>query len=174
MLNETGCRDCWSGTFRSVLRETTSSARRRLCFTRVIRPGRWPNSNRQRRGLSLGSRLSSISNELAGSSRVRRSFGLAIALQLSATASDSVVENHLNELECTSMSSNQASQTWPELAIDLYDKLTGRDAEISYSFDNLEIYVPSSTSPEAQHAKWKFNGSLRISTRNRTAGEAKP
>lgn len=71
------------------------------------------------------------------------------------------------------MSTNPASQTWPELAIDLYDKLTGRDAEISYSFDNLEIYVPSSTSPEAQHAKWKFNGSLRISTRNKNAGEAK-
>ena len=71
------------------------------------------------------------------------------------------------------MSTNQTSQTWPELAIDLYDKLTGRDAEISYSFDNLEVFVPSSTSSDAQHAKWKFNGSLRISTRNRTAGEAK-
>ncbi len=71
------------------------------------------------------------------------------------------------------MSTNQDSQTWPELAIDLYDKLTGRDAEISYSFDNLEVFVPSSTSPDAQHAKWKFNGSLRISTRNRSAGEAK-
>lgn len=71
------------------------------------------------------------------------------------------------------MSTDQTSQTWPELAIDLYDKLTGRDAEISYSFDNFEIYVPSSTSPEAQLVKWKFNGSLRVSTRNRTSGEAK-
>ncbi len=72
------------------------------------------------------------------------------------------------------MSTDQAFQTWPELAIDLYDKLTGRDAEISYSFDNFELFVPSSTSPDAQHAKWKLNGSLRISTRNKTAGEAKP
>lgn len=72
------------------------------------------------------------------------------------------------------MTTNQASQSWPELAIDLYDKLTGRDAEISYSFDNMEIFIPSSMSPDAQYAKWKFNGTLRISTRNRTAGEAKP
>jgi hypothetical protein len=71
------------------------------------------------------------------------------------------------------MSTTQTSQTWPELAIDLYDKLTGRDAEISYSFDNFELYIPSSTSPDAQHAKWKFNGVLRISTRNRTSGEIK-
>lgn len=71
------------------------------------------------------------------------------------------------------MSTVQTSQTWPELAIDLYDKLTGRDAEISYSFDNFELYVPSSTSPDAKLVKWKFNGSLRVSTRNRTAGETK-
>ena len=76
-------------------------------------------------------------------------------------------------MERISMPTNQASQSWPELAIDLYDKLTGRDAEISYSFDNFEIYVFSSTSPDALHAKWKVNGALRILTRSRTAGEAK-
>jgi len=29
-------------------------------------------------------------------------------------------------------------QTLPDLAIGLYDRLTGRDAEISYNFDNFE------------------------------------
>jgi hypothetical protein len=30
--------------------------------------------------------------------------------------------------------------TWPELAISLYDKLTGRGAEITYEFEQLDIY----------------------------------
>jgi len=65
------------------------------------------------------------------------------------------------------MTTPQNTQTWPELAIDLYDKLTGRDAEITYAFDDFEISIPSSTSPDATHAKWKMNGAIRISTRNR-------
>ncbi len=72
------------------------------------------------------------------------------------------------------MSLNQETQTWPDLAIDLYDKLTGRDAEITYSFENFELSIPSSTSAEATHAKWKMNGVIRVSTRNRdAAGEPK-
>jgi hypothetical protein len=55
---------------------------------------------------------------------------------------------------------------WPDLAIGLYDKLTGRGAEISYSFDDLEVQVPSSASPDADHAPWKVNGTVRISTRD--------
>lgn len=58
------------------------------------------------------------------------------------------------------------SRTWPELAIRLYDQLTDRNAEIAYQFDNFEVAVPSSTEPDAQHAPWKLNGSLKITTRN--------
>ncbi|MDH3723279.1 MAG: hypothetical protein OER74_17415 [Desulfobacteraceae bacterium] len=54
--------------------------------------------------------------------------------------------------------------TWPELGIALYDKLTGRDAEITYEFENLEVSVPSSASSEASHANWKLNGTLRVRT----------
>lgn len=64
------------------------------------------------------------------------------------------------------MSNQSETSTWPELAIGLYDKLTGRDAEISYSFDNFELSIPSSTAPNAEHALWKMNGTLRIATRN--------
>lgn len=56
--------------------------------------------------------------------------------------------------------------TWPELAIDLYDKLTGRGAEITYEFDNLEISVPSSTTAAATSATWKLKGILKIRTRD--------
>ena len=64
------------------------------------------------------------------------------------------------------MAREHDTQNWPELAIGLYDKLTGRDAEITYAFDNFELHVPSSTADDAHHARWKMNGSLRISTRN--------
>ena len=57
-------------------------------------------------------------------------------------------------------------QANPELAAGLYDKLTGRDAEISYSFDDFELHIPSSTAADAEHAHWKMNGTLRVTTRN--------
>jgi len=59
--------------------------------------------------------------------------------------------------------------TWPELAIGLYDKLTGRNAEITYDFQNLEVEVPSGTGENAAHASWKINGSLKIRTTENSA-----
>lgn len=56
------------------------------------------------------------------------------------------------------------TKNWPDLAIGLFERLTGRNAEISYQFDNFELHVPSSTSENAEHAKWKMNGTLRITT----------
>ena len=35
--------------------------------------------------------------------------------------------------------------SWPDLAIGLYDRLTGRQAEISYEFENLHVKIPSDT-----------------------------
>lgn len=59
--------------------------------------------------------------------------------------------------------------TWPDLAAGLYDKLTGRNSEISYEFEDFELEVPSSASADAKHAKWKMNGTLKISTTERDA-----
>lgn len=67
------------------------------------------------------------------------------------------------------MPHNQETRTWPDLAIGLYDKLTGRDAEITYAFDGFELHVPSSTAQDAEHACWRMNGTLRVSTRNNGA-----
>ena len=64
------------------------------------------------------------------------------------------------------MAESKDSQNWPELFIGLYERLTGKNAEISYSFDDLEIEVPSSTSPGSPRATWKFNGTMRITTRD--------
>ena len=37
------------------------------------------------------------------------------------------------------MSNEQHTTNWPDLAIGLYDRLTGRNAEISYEFDDLHL-----------------------------------
>jgi hypothetical protein len=60
----------------------------------------------------------------------------------------------------------QQTRDWSELAISLYDKLTGRNAEISYEADDMEVWVPSGVGEDATHAKWKFNGTLKIRARD--------
>lgn len=67
------------------------------------------------------------------------------------------------------------TKNWPELAGNLYDKLTGRNAEITYEFDDFDLYVPGKTGENASHAHWKMNGKLRIrtnETQNRTGTSA--
>lgn len=59
-----------------------------------------------------------------------------------------------------------ATPTWPDLAIGLYDKLTGRGAEITYEFQNLEVSVPGSAAADAAHATWKISGTVKIRTRD--------
>lgn len=62
------------------------------------------------------------------------------------------------------MENDKQMTSWPDLAIGLYDKLTGRNAEITYEFENLEVWVPSGMGETAQHARWKLNGTLKIRT----------
>lgn len=62
------------------------------------------------------------------------------------------------------MSNEQHTKTWPDLAIGLYDRLTGRNAEIVYQFENMSVEVPSGTGANAEHAKWVLNGSMKITT----------
>lgn len=58
------------------------------------------------------------------------------------------------------------TESWPDLAIGLYDRLTGRNAEITYELDNFELAVPSKVGEDAEHAIWKMNGNLKIRTRD--------
>lgn len=60
--------------------------------------------------------------------------------------------------------SSRATTTWPDFGIALYERLTGRGAEISYTFDDMEIDVPSQAGEEADHAHWRLNGTLRIAS----------
>lgn len=60
---------------------------------------------------------------------------------------------------------SEATQNWPELAIGLFDKLTGRGAQINYEFDDFELDVPARTgNQEVSSARWRMNGTVRITT----------
>ena len=60
----------------------------------------------------------------------------------------------------------QENKTWPEFAMDLYEKLAGRDAEVSYEFKDFEVSVPRSFGDDPAHAVWKMNGSLTVHMQN--------
>ena len=56
---------------------------------------------------------------------------------------------------------------WADLVIGLYDSLVGRDAEVVYEFDHLEVDVPDSAGADAAHARWTVDGTLKIRARDR-------
>lgn len=58
----------------------------------------------------------------------------------------------------------EETTNWPELAISLYEGLTGRGAEITYEFEDMEVDVPSKAGPDAEHATWRVDGIVRITT----------
>ena len=64
------------------------------------------------------------------------------------------------------MADAEHTTNWPDLAIGLYDRLTGRNAEIAYEFDNMHVKIPSGTGPTAEHAEWRLTGTLKITTRD--------
>lgn len=72
-------------------------------------------------------------------------------------------ESNMNSVQ----SEADEPSTWPDLAVSLYDRLTGRNAEISYNFDDMEVAVPSGLGEDSDHASWRLNGTVTITTRER-------
>jgi len=62
-----------------------------------------------------------------------------------------------------SETSNKNTETWPDLAIGLYDKLTGRNAAITYNFEDFKVHIPSGVGSEKK-AEWQIDGKLTITT----------
>jgi len=58
----------------------------------------------------------------------------------------------------------QQMTTWPDLAVGLFEKLNGMNAQISYEFVDMHVKIPSGTGPDAQHAEWVLHGTLNIRT----------
>lgn len=52
---------------------------------------------------------------------------------------------------------------WPSLVIGLHEQLMSKNAVISYNFVDIYVNVSCGTGPEAKHAEWGLNGSLKIS-----------
>ena len=58
----------------------------------------------------------------------------------------------------------QATQ-WVDLISTLFDRLTGKEAVITYEFDNLIVDIPKAAGPggkELGSAKWTINGKVII------------
>ena len=59
----------------------------------------------------------------------------------------------------------QSSSHWAELMAELFDRLTGKGASVSYSFENFVIDIPKAVGPRGQElgsAKWTVNGKIQI------------
>ena len=66
------------------------------------------------------------------------------------------------------------STQWADLMGQLFDRLTGKGAVVSYSFRNLEIDIPKAAGPQGQtlgSAKWVINGEIVIKAQAQSTGE---
>jgi len=70
----------------------------------------------------------------------------------------------------------QTSAQWAEIIGQLFDRLTGKGASVTYAFDNLVIDIPKAQGPNGQDmgsAKWTVNGKVVITAEaHRTSEEA--
>lgn len=64
------------------------------------------------------------------------------------------------------MATAEHTTNWPDLAVGLYDRLTGRGAEIAYEFQEMHLSIPSGTGPQAEHAEWVLSGTVKIRTQD--------
>lgn len=71
------------------------------------------------------------------------------------------LSNHGNSEESKGRMSD-----WSNLASKLVDKLTGKNLQVTYAFDNLEIEIPKAYGPSGKQlggATWKVDGKIIIS-----------
>jgi hypothetical protein len=71
----------------------------------------------------------------------------------------------MNKVGNNSEKTAETSSQWAELIGELFDRLTGKGASVTYSFDNLIIDIPRAVGPRGQElgsAKWTINGKLLI------------
>ena len=63
------------------------------------------------------------------------------------------------------MDNKKQVETWPDLAVGLYDKLTGRNAAITYDFDQFKLNVPTKVGSQ-ETTQWEMSGKITITTAN--------
>ena len=61
----------------------------------------------------------------------------------------------------------QNASHWSDILKEVVDKLTGKNMDVTYNFENFEIDVPKATGPDGRDlgsARWKINGKFILST----------
>jgi hypothetical protein len=61
----------------------------------------------------------------------------------------------------------ESGSQWADVLRDVVDKLTGKNMEVTYNFQNFEIEIPKATGPggkELGSAKWRLDGKFTLST----------
>ena len=61
----------------------------------------------------------------------------------------------------------QNASHWSYILKEVVDKLTGKNMDVTYNFENFEIDVPKATGPDGRDlgsARWKINGKFIFST----------
>ena len=69
----------------------------------------------------------------------------------------------------------RTSAQWAEIIGQLFDRLTGKGASVTYTFDNLVIDIPKAQGPNGQDmgsAKWTVNGKMIITAEAHQTSEA--
>jgi hypothetical protein len=59
----------------------------------------------------------------------------------------------------------QSGSQWAEVIGQLFDRLTGKGASVTYNFDNLVVDIPKAQGPGGRDmggAKWTINGKILI------------
>ena len=75
----------------------------------------------------------------------------------------------------TGGSIQQASTQWAEIIGQLFDRLTGKGASVTYTFDNLIIDMPKAQGPggrDVGSAKWTINGKIVITAEAHQTSES--
>jgi hypothetical protein len=78
-------------------------------------------------------------------------------------------------LDSNNNSMQQTSAQWAEIIGQLFDRLTGKGASVTYSFDNLIIDIPKAQGPNGQNmgsAKWTVNGKVVITAEAHKTSES--
>jgi hypothetical protein len=72
-----------------------------------------------------------------------------------------------NVVEEASKKVQEGASQLPEIIKQVVDKLIGKNMEVTYDFQNLEVDVPRVEGPDGQEigsVKWKINGKFILST----------
>lgn len=80
---------------------------------------------------------------------------------------ENATDEGIDLVEEASKKVQEGASHLPEIVRQVVDNFTGKNMEVTYNFQNLEVDVPRVTGPEGKEivsAKWKINGKFVLST----------